>query len=101
RHTRSKRDWSSDVCSSDLERCSTANRAARCLLLSIFRLLLYLRNVSILFQECGQPGGQLFHGAAAVADGVLFCVGEFGVAAAGEVGRASWREGGDGAVEEG
>src|SRR5699024_9020785 len=61
-------------------------RAARCLLLSIFRLLLYLRNVSILFQECGQPGGQLFHGAAAVADGVLLGVGKFGVAAAGGVG---------------
>src|SRR5207249_4758617 len=30
RHTRSKRDWSSDVCSSDLTGCSTARAAASC-----------------------------------------------------------------------
>src|SRR5207249_5766473 len=31
RHTRSKRDWSSDVCSSDLKSCRAAKPAGKCL----------------------------------------------------------------------
>src|SRR5207247_6495211 len=96
RHTRSTRDWSSDVCSSDLFGGLMAAHASQ----KLFGWFggYGLTGTGTFFEQLGFRPGRLFAAAAGSAEflgGVLLAVGLGGPI---EIGRASCREGGEGWV---
>src|SRR5699024_11256904 len=80
RHTRSKRDWSSDVCSSDLHRTGHAEADQVGAMAQIAQLLLRTRLPDAVGHR-GQPVAEALMGALVGVEG-----------AAAEIGRASCRE---------
>src|SRR5690606_41046482 len=84
RHTRFSRDWSSDVCSSDLpSSLSFLYPASRSFFCSAHAVWKPKSPLATRMKSCGRPGGRPCRGA----------LPGFG-AGAGEIGRASCREGG-------